>query len=343
MIDYSIIQATDCKWTDIISQCYQYDFYHTQAYSLLESGSDHILFVAYMDHDFIAMPLVIRKIERTDYLDCTSVYGYCGPVSNLPFESISQDLIKSFQNQLLQFFNKKGIVSAFSRLHPLMEQGKILENFGTIKDVNKTVAIDLKMPAEQQFANYRESHRRKIRKLLKEGYEVFEAKNSDELDIFIEIYNQSMIRLNSKAEYFFSKEYYEKFLKNPCFNSKLLLAKKDGEIAAGAIFTFTNKIVQYHLSGIHENYRHDAPMKLIIDHARLLGNEYQMNILHLGGGVNGSSDDSLFYFKTGFSDIRYMFKVWQLIVDESKYSSLIILFNIDPQKNPSYFPVYRSS
>ena len=137
------------------------------------------------------------------------------------------------------------------------------------------------------------------------------------------------------------KEYLYHFLNNKDFKARLLLAKKENVITAGGVFTLTGRIMQYHLSSTKFEYRKDAPMKLILDQARLIGIENNMDYLHLGGGVNGSSADSLFEFKAGFSDIRFVFSIWQLIVNEMKYSYLIDFFNIDRKKISNFFPVYR--
>lgn len=45
--------------------------------------------------------------------------------------------------------------------------------------------------------------------------------------------------------------------------------------------------MQYHLAGTTEGYIRQAPMKLILDEARLLGNELGLEYLYLGGGVEG--------------------------------------------------------
>lgn len=341
---FYVLESSDQAWSKIISLSYQYDFYHTQTYSLFEfnENNEPLLFVAFIDNDFIAIPLVIRKIEGTKYFDSTSVYGYCGPISNLPSEYISLDHILYFQNELLKYFKDRHIVSAFCRLHPIIDQSLIFMNFGTIMEINKTVAIDLKLSQDDQIKGYRRSNRNEINKLIKKGFIVTEASTTEEIDLFTQIYLDSMIRVNANSYYYFKKEYFHKFLNNPCFKSILLFAKIENEISAGAIFTLTNKIMQYHLAGTKYEFMKEAPMKLILDQARVIGNEHNMDILHLGGGVGGSSEDSLFYFKAGFSDLRYVYKVWQLIVDKSKYSYLIDLFKIDSQKTSNYFPTYRN-
>src|SRR5690606_7067649 len=141
--------------------------------------------------------------------------------------------------------------------------------------------------------------------------------------------------------YYFSKQYFYDFLATADFDSKLLVAKFDGKVIAGAIFTYTDKIMQYHLAGTTEAFIRDTPMKLILDEARLLGNQLGLHYLHLGGGVGGSDEDSLFRFKSGFSKNFKQFSVWKYIVDMDNYEMLVQKNEIkDRQSN--FFPLYRS-
>ena len=94
----SVIEVNDTKWSDIILSSYAYDFYHTQSYHQLEINNRPVLFVANFEKDFIAIPLIIRNIEGTPYFDCTSVYGYCGPISNIDFESSFKLAILTLMN-----------------------------------------------------------------------------------------------------------------------------------------------------------------------------------------------------------------------------------------------------
>lgn len=341
---FEIIGINNSNWSKIISLSCEYDSYHTSSYSkleLLEGNKEPVLLVASIDDDFIAMPLVIRKIPNSDLYDCTSAYGYCGPISNLPSESVPRQLIVYFQHKLQDFFLERNIVSAFSRLHPLINQSVFLNGIGRIKSINETVSIDLKLPEQQQLKQYRKSCKSEINQLRKDGFYVTEATTENEVENFIVLYHERMKKVEAAPQYFFTNEYFNTILNNRCFKSKLLLAKINDEIAAGAIFTLTNKFMQYHLAVSQEEYRHNAPMKLILDEARKIGISLNISYLHLGGGVNGRNNDSLFRFKSGFSDFRHIFQVWQLIINEDKYSYLTDLFKIDREKNQDYFPLYR--
>ena len=340
MKNFKIIKSDEKEWSEILNKSSFYDFYHTKSYNLLEKDGESILFLAMIENDFIAFPLILREIPNTNYFDCTSVYGYCGPISNLEYKDIKIVLKEYFKESIIKYFKKNNIVSCFSRLHPIFKNENILGGFGELISLNKTIAIDLRIPIEEQRKKYRKSNKYEINKLKKENYTVEVAKTNQETDAFIDIYNETMTRVKANKNYFFDRDYFYSFLNNPCFNSRLLLAKNEGAVVAGAIFTITNNIMQYHLAGTKYEYIRKTPMKLILDEARLLGNELNLDFLHLGGGVGGSDDDSLYKFKSGFSDYNFIFKIWRLIVNQDLYITLVNDKNVD--KKSSFFPLYRA-
>lgn len=340
---FSIIEYYDPKWEQIVSCCKSYDFYHTQAYHNLEYKNTYrpLLLVANYDEALIALPIIIRSIENSDYFDCTSVYGYAGAISNKKFKELSQESIFYFQKEVWQFFKNNKIVSAFSRLHPLLKNQNVFSNFGELLDLNNVVVIDLTNSESIQIEKYRKSTLYDIKQLQKKGLEVTEAKTKEEIDSFIAIYRETMLRIRAKDEYYFTSEYFYELLDKNKFNSKLLIAKSGNEICAGALFMISNKIMQYHLAGTAGEYVKISPMKLIIDEARKIGTSLDLKYLFLGGGQTRDENDSLYKFKSGFSDLKYRFQNWNLIVDINAYNKLVIEKNVLLESE--YFPLYRAS
>lgn len=340
MKQFNILLPANPLWDQIVRRAYLYDFHHTGFYHQIDNQDQSRLFVATRGDDFIALPLVFRTIPETDWADATSVYGYCGPLANEEGTFQQTDLVDYFWKELTMYFKENSIISAFSRLHPLINQHLFFEDHGEIRLLNKTVSINLKLDPDEQRRQYRKSNKSEINQLRRKGFVVEKAESVSDIDRFIEIYYETMDRVEASSNYYFTREYFRRFLNNPAFDNQLLLAKFDGEIAAGAIFTMTDKIMQYHLAGTTERYIRETPMKLILDEARLLGNEKQLDYLHLGGGVGGSDDDSLFRFKSGFSKQLRQFSVWKYIIDREKYDSLVQVRKIQDVTS-GFFPLYR--
>ena len=245
------------------------------------------------------------------------------------------------RRELENYFKEQKIVSAFSRLHPIIIGDELFQNLGSIRNVKDMVAIDLRLPPESQIKQYRKSNRSEISQLRNKGFTVREAVTDEDVKSFVAIYHETMKRVSAGSRYFFDLDYFFELMHNKCFDAKLLLAIKDDEIIAGSIFTIAGKIMQYHLAGTKEEFIREAPMKLILDEARLLGYKMNLEYLHLGGSVGDSEDDSLFRFKSGFSKLRFKFRLWQHVVDEKIYKELNQLFKTE-NKAGNYFPSYRA-
>lgn len=341
MSKFLIINVDDSRWNDIVFNALQYDFYHTQSYHLLDKKTEAVLFVYYFDDNFIAIPLVIRTIPDSDLKDCTSVYGYCGPVSTIKFNDLPSEAIKQFTKGLNSFFMERKIISSFSRLHPMFPfQERIFKDNGEVLPINKTVAINLNQSVDLQRSEYNKTTKLHINRALKNG--IFVRKTSDfkDLEKFIAIYYKNMQRVDAKPDYYFSPHYFHNLINATDFNSALFVAEKDGEIIAGGIFTICNGIMQYHLGGTKNEMLKFSPLKLIIDSARIYANEMGCNYFHLGGGYSGAND-SLFKFKAGFSKNFYDFKVWRKIVNIQAYNELVSRRFGDKTPNTDYFPLYR--
>ncbi len=324
-------------WTEVLKKCKIYDFYHTHAYQLLEQEGEAKLLVLESKDNLLAFPLVIRKIENTDYNDVSSVYGYAGPVQSSRLGSEK----KIFQKKLLSFFYENNIISAFSRLHPLISyQKEFFDEFGEVLSLNRTVFIDLKESLDIQRANYSKSTKRHINRAKKSGINIRISDKLEDLNEFIIIYNENMERVNAKSNYYFSNNYFESLLCNQNFKSFLFLAEKDDYLMAGALITICNGIMQYHLGATRTEALSHTPMKLIFDRARIYGVENGFKFFHLGGGLGGV-DDSLFQFKSGFSNKYLTYNVWRHIINPDAYNQLVNerFGAIKPETN--YFPLYR--
>ncbi|CAA7193886.1 GNAT family N-acetyltransferase [Chryseobacterium potabilaquae] len=338
MFNFEVIQNNSPRWNEIVKQAKVFDFHHTSYFHQIDTDFDTQLLYFYSDNEFIALPVVIRPIEGTKYVDLTSVYGYSGPLSYFNNDVSKNELIHFFKTSFIDYCTQNNIISVFSRLHPLIsEQKDILGGLGEILDLNKTVSIDLTIDQVEQRQAYRKSLKSELNQLRRKEIIVESVSTSHDIDAFIAIYYETMDRVSASPNYYFSKKYFYDFLNNDDFQARLLVAKNNDKVIAGAIFTHTDKIMQYHLAGTTEEYIKDTPMKLILDEARLVGNESSAESLHLGGGVGGSDDDSLFKFKSAFSKNFKQFSVWKYIVNTEVYDQLS-----KDKEHSNFFPLYRS-
>jgi len=327
------------QWNAIVRSMNRYDFYHLAEYHQLEHSGQSLLLYFSSNEISIALPVILRTIEGTKHNDITSVYGYAGPLSNQ--KNLDEQTIKDFQEQLLHFFDSHQIVSVFNRLHPLFNNQKyILSGLGDIVDTNQTVGIDLTLPEQEQKRQYAHSVKNHINRLKRKNVFVEKAQNPEAIDLFVEIYRENMKRVNASKMYFFSNDFFHRFMED--LPASLFLAYYEGKAISGSLFTSCNGVVQPHLSATRSEYLRWSPLKLVWDCIRIDAIKKNEKCLHLGGGVGGAGD-TLFQFKTQFSDLRYTFKTWRYIHNEEVYARLVSEKYINQPPNSSYFPRYRSS
>ncbi len=329
------------EWKKTVEHSHAYDFYHTWHYHYINKDGDPVLFKFTEGEDFIAFPLLHRDLPHSpEYSDMTSVYGYAGPISNKPFELLPNKMKESFKLALLDFLKKGQYVTVFCRLHPFFDQLELLKGLDGIYDNGKVVYIDLRQSIESQRSKYTNGFLEKIIRLRKKGFYVKEASSLEEIKAFRTIYLQNMEAVNAKDYYLFSEDYFIDLLCAKEFNCKLLLAYIGNKPVAGSIICYTKKIIQSHLVATLNEYRKFSPSKLLTDEISLLGRQLGMYYFNLGGG-RGFKDDSLFAYKSSFSDTFLEYKTWRFISDKKAYHEILNKRNIDPQLDIDFFPLYR--
>jgi hypothetical protein len=333
-----IFRPENPQWNLTVRATHGYDFYHLAEYHRLEQSGEPLLFVSTCGHETIALPFLLRRIDGTDFNDITSVYGYAGPIANSPAPSTAA--IDNFYSDLLRFFDRHRVVSAFARLHPLIGyQETTLQRLGATVAHGQSVCIDLSQPATEQRRQYSHSLKNIVNRLRKkEIFTVEPAQTPEEIDIFAAIYRENMQRVKASPMYFFDNNYFHRLIAN--IPSTLFLARTEDKIVCGSLFTECDGIIQPHLSATCSNFLHLSPLKLVWDEIRIYGVRKGMQFMHLGGGV-GSRDDSLFDFKAQFSHNRLTFKTWRYVHNEREYVRLSGKCSVNGRRDTGFFPEYR--
>jgi len=328
------------SWNYYIQRATEYDFYHTWDYHSLEKSGNPILIVFLQGEDFIAFPLIKRSIEGSPYYDCTSAYGYTGPISTLPFEMMDEDLINTFNLAFTNYLKKEMIITVFSRFHPLFNQGLLLQKLGGLHLNGRTIGINLEPSLENIRLKYKRSVRQKVNQLRRKFFRLHRAETKFETSAFARIYNDSMQKVQASAFYFFDENYFSKFLSFENFESEIILCSSEDEIMAGILVTYSKNIMQIHLAATDTRFLQESPMKLLFDEAVAIGKTRGMKFLHLGSGVGGQ-EDSLYQFKSCFSDTSFEFMTWRYVVDTFTYNMLIKEKSQSQPIQSQLFPLYR--
>ncbi|WP_316820084.1 GNAT family N-acetyltransferase [Pedobacter gandavensis] len=332
----NIEQSAD--WDEWVHTAVNYDFYHTWHYHSLEKNGEPLLFVYEESNVFIALPLLKREINNSGLFDLTSVYGYAGPISNLKFSEIHDQLLENFKDAFLSFMKTHGFISVFSRLNPFIDQKILIEKIGGIWDNGKTIYMDLSISIEEQRAGYEKRLGRQIRQMRKMPYRIKEANSETEIRLFTAMYTDNMLRLGAGQRYFYDENYFLQLLSHRGNECKLIVIYLEDEMICGAVIMCSGNMIRNHLSATANAYVSHSPSKLLTDEISLIGRQLGKRYFHLGGGLGGK-EDSLFKFKSSFSALLMEDSTWRFVSDSLVYNDLVEKRN--ESANLNYFPLYR--
>lgn len=340
MCSQSFTIRNKSEWDSYMKKSLTYDVFHTWNYHSLNTEGEPLLFVYQEGPVLIALPVIKRKIENSPFFDMTSAYGYCGPTSNMELSNLPGTTIANFKAAFVNFMKQENAICIFSRLHPFLNQQRILESIGGLHDNGTTLYMDLSLPIEQQRLAYDKRLCRQIRKLREKGYVIKEGSCPREIKKFTEMYRQNMDRVQASKNYYFDEQYFSDLLNVDGFESKLLLIYDGAELTCGALILLSDNIIRNHLSATSPGYLKESPSKLLTDEISMMGRRLGKKIFHLGGGVGGK-EDSLFAFKWLFSNLQVKDRTWRYINDQQAYNNLVLKAGAEAGTGPDYFPLYR--
>jgi hypothetical protein len=336
----TLLEVAAPEWESTLRTA-RHDFYHLPSYVALcaaeERARPSALYVS-DGHRTMLLPLMIRGIPAGGF-DATSPYGYPGPIG---IGTDDPGFLREALGAGLSVLRDAGLVSAFIRLHPLLNPAPP-EGVGTLVRHGETVSVDLGLPSEALWAQMRHNHRRDIAKTIDLGYLAHIDAEWRHVESFKRLYRQTMEVRSATPFYFFGDGYFQGLREALGERLHLCVVEKGGVVAAAGLFVETNGIVQYHLSGTDYTDRGAQPAKLMTHFATMWAKDRGNRVLHLGGGV-GAAADSLLRYKIGFSPLRHTFATLRVVLDEAEYVRLAEAAgaDVDPDDREGFFPSYRS-
>lgn len=325
-------------WRSALAKIGRYECYHTWDFHRIDTngsnGSESFFALQVKSADSVLfLPVVARKIPDSNLRDLRSVYGYPGPVYVGAPEDFTPLLEAAFSK-----LRQMGFVSFFSRCSAF-STARMVEPPACYFRTSKLVTIDLCLPADAQWRQYRENLRRDINHAIESGLQCQQASQHDG-PAFLELYHRTMNRVAAQSHYYLDQNYLSTMLASRDFDCRLYVCKDDGRIISAALFLFCNGIVQYHLSGSDANYSKFGASKLLIDYVRRTAAQEGFEILCLGGGLGGRADH-LYNFKRGFTKKEEDFYLIKKVLDPAAYNRLLAAQQRNAAETSAFFPAYR--
>jgi hypothetical protein len=277
--------------------------YYVNADALRDQSSKPVFFIYNEGTETYYHAFHVSPIQESGYFDIQSPYGYGGPIATIDDEKFLTRAWAEFN----AWCDENKVIAQFIRFHPLLENWRFFP--GEVFDDRSTVWVDLNK--NDLLMSYSSRVRTAIRKAYKNDLRIAWEKDEETVQIFVKLYCEAMRGLQAEQFYFFPESYYQHI--SAWDHTFLGTCRYNGEIVAVAIFLVVANEMEYHLSASNHIGNQFGATNLLIHEATLLGKDLGCQFLHLGGGSDNSPQNSLLFFKSGFSGHRASFKIGKYI------------------------------
>jgi hypothetical protein len=266
--------------------------------------------------------------------DLQTCNGYGGPVASPAADA--SFLVRAWE-MWRSAMAAEGIVAAFFRLHPLLDNARWLAPEVDLVPNRETVYIDLTIGLEAVWRAADTRHRNMVNRARRSGTQVRWDVPLD-WDDFPDFYAAAMERLNAPSSLRFSRAYFTVLRTLP---GVALAAIRDVEgLVAASIFLYSSQWSHYHLSA----RRADAPnyaMNCLLQAGMEQAVTQGAIGMHLGGGVTPSPSDPLLRFKQSLGGRKARFDVARVVTDPVQFSRLIEAWIAQTGLQPGWLLGYR--
>lgn len=292
-----------------------------------------------VEHLFLKKEIPLN-IDGNKYFDLVTPYGYGGPIiSELVGEK--EVLITGFKEAFHQYCLDHNIVSEFVRFHPLKENQFDFKDIYEISLNRKTVGTNIKILSDETFKEeFSKSTRKLINQQLKRGVSFKVTRGPKNVESFKEVYYSTMDRNNATDYYYFNDKYFEDFLVSFKENILLVEVLYESKVIAAGFYFISEDVIHAHLSGTLNEYLYLSPAYIIKYATVEWAKKNNISLVHYGGGLSSSLDDSLYKFKKKFGQsTEFDFYVGKKIWRKKIYEELC---DVHQSKKDDFFPKYRS-
>jgi hypothetical protein len=343
---YGIVYTDDKKtWNEAVRQFADYEVFYlceyVEAFEALR-GDKAILFW-YNDGSTKAVNVAFKrdvagakglsgKIERGKYYDLQTPYGYGGMI-------IEGNNKAAAWEKYAEMCRDEKIVCEFVRFS--LFSGSEAYYDGKVEKRTHNIVRNLEAPMDEIYYDFEHKVRKNLKKAERNNLELIIDENGEFFDDFLEIYYSTMDRNNAEEEYYFPREFFEKFR---CMhdNAAWFHVKKDGKIISSELVIFNEKNCYSYLGGTYAEYFEFRPNELLKVGIMKWAKEKGIKNFVLGGGYG--ADDGIYKYKMSFAPKGvYDFCIGTKIMLPDIYEQLTELRSMDLEfdVNTKYFPKYR--
>lgn len=312
-------------------------YFHQDYVSLYENENEVTECFSYRDSGKLYLfPYLKRenRIRTETFYDFETAYGYGGPIANTD----DAKFLQAAETALIETCKKNGLVAGFVRFCPWLDNHQLIADPSRLLLSRRTVLMDLTSDEETIWMEQIHSKHRNVIRKAEHANLTFEVDDSFEnLHEFVDLYRDTMQRLDADDFYLFSDQYFARFRNSMTGKAFLGLVRCEGKIVAAAIFLHQGFFGHYHLAGSLHSHQHLAPNNLLIFQAAMHLKAKGVRYFHLGGGTDSSPDNSLLKFKRRFSPICRDFYVGKFVFNTKQYDEVCRMWSEEfPEKSEKF-------
>lgn len=317
---------------------------YAKVYKDIDGDSDTFVFEC--EYGKITNTFILRKVqwevEGQTYYDIVTPYGYGGPKT----ENVTdiKKLMEEYKKAFAAYCKEKNIVCEFIRFH-LFDNVDVRENYyGETLHLLDNVVVDTTGDFDQKiWMSYEHKVRKNVKKALKNDLQIIIENNTDHLDDFLKIYNDTMDRNKAEDYYYFTEKYFKSIAELLPENFMYFHVVKDGVVCSTELVLCSEKYAYSFLGGTLTDYYEFRPNDFLKNEIIKWCNQTGRERFILGGGYH--KEDGIYKYKRCFTpDHDVPFYAGRYIFDEEMYNKIVeIRKSVDKDFNDEtgYFPKYR--
>lgn len=303
-------------------------FFTPDYYSLYQNyGDGEATCFVYEEEDRIVLyPFLKNSINSLGYglseecYDIQGAYGYNGVVTSCK----DADFLSRFHGCFDKYCSDNNIIAEFSRFHPLLKNEKLASSKMSIIFDRKVVYVDLSDDYETIFNSFGKTTKKELLK-SKSKYDldikIFEHRTDNDLDLFCEIYKETMDRVESEPYLYFNREYFEGLLNMD--DTLFIVVYSEGKPIAVEITLKSPYYIYGHIGGRLTEYLR-TPANSLFEAERIkYGIEHGCKYSYLGGGTTSDPEDPLLRFKSHFSRDLSDFYIGKRVHNMAIYQQIV--------------------
>ena len=318
------------------------DIYYKSEYASLYVADESSLFLFdYSDGDSVfynvAIKRPITKISGEScselYFDLETPYGYGGFYSTSHDPVFIERAMTAYRERCLE----EKIIAEFIRFHPFNPSpSSSPQLFDFLSKDRDVVVVDLIQSKEERWSSYHKNTRNILRKCDR----VLQFEESTNLEMFMDLYRQTMLKNKADEFYYFNKKYYRDLLTlDEVYSFQVSF---ENRIIAMAFFMVGSELAHYHLSANNTEFRRLNGNYYMLDQAFGVAQKFGAHHFILGGGRTPESDDPLLRFKQKFSRQAGVFNIAGIKHNEEKYDEYVARWDaLNSGERVNFFLKYR--